>query len=124
MPVYEYLCEVCGLDFDVRKKMSESSCPEPCPQCQGATKKQVVQTSFVLVGDDWGGKANRVAGQMRARRQQATVRQEAQKRDAPGMTLAPNVEGERVDSWGEAAKLAKSKGKATEGYSRRAKVKP
>ncbi len=36
------------------------------------------------------------------------------------MTLVPNVEGERVDSWGEASKLAKAKGKETTGYDRMA----
>ncbi len=38
------------------------------------------------------------------------------KRDAPAVTLAPNVDGERVDSWSDAQKLAKSKGKNADSY--------
>ena len=33
-----------------------------------------------------------------------------------GGSLAPNVDGERVDSWSDAQKLAKSKGKSAESY--------
>lgn len=121
MPIYEYRCETCGTEFDVKKKMSESSRPEPCPECQGETKKKIVATSFILTGDDWTGKANKISGQMRRKNQRLTIKQEEQKQDAPGMTLVPNVEGERVDSWGDAAKLAKAKGKQTAGYERMAR---
>ena len=38
------------------------------------------------------------------------------KRDAPNVTLVPNVNGERVDSWSDAQKLAKDLGKNTESY--------
>jgi hypothetical protein len=38
-------------------------------------------------------------------------KQAERKREAPGVRLAPNVEGERVGSWSEAKKLAESKGK-------------
>ena len=38
------------------------------------------------------------------------------KRDGPGITLAPNVSGERVESWADAQKLAASKGKDTSSY--------
>lgn len=116
MPVYAYHCPNCSLDFDVTKKMSLSDRAEPCPECQGETKKSVVQTSFILRGDDWAGKANKIAGQMRKKNERLTVKQAEQKRDAPGMTLVPNVDGERVDSWKEAGKLARAKGKSTTGY--------
>jgi len=42
-------------------------------------------------------------------------KQEDRKRN-PAMRLAPNVEGERVDSWSDAKKLAESKGKVTTTY--------
>ena len=38
------------------------------------------------------------------------------KRDAPGMRLAPNVDGERTGTWTEAKKLAESKGKDASSY--------
>jgi adenosine deaminase len=42
------------------------------------------------------------------------------KREELNVKLAPNVEGERVESWGEAVKLAKSKGKDTTLYEKKA----
>jgi hypothetical protein len=36
-------------------------------------------------------------------------------------SLAPNVDGERTDSWSDATKLAKSKGKDTSGYEKYAR---
>jgi len=44
------------------------------------------------------------------------AKEEQMKRDAPGMRLAPNVEGERVDTWSEAKRLAESKGKDGSSY--------
>ena len=41
-------------------------------------------------------------------------KQNEKKRMMP--TLAPNVDGERVESWTEAKKLAQSKGKETTSY--------
>jgi hypothetical protein len=44
------------------------------------------------------------------------AKQEERRRDAPGVKLAPNVGGERVDSWADAQKLAKSQGKDAGSY--------
>jgi len=59
---------------------------------------------------------------MADRRRKAGIRQEEKVRDGgiPGGKLVPNVSGERVGSWEEAGKLAKSKGKSTEGYAKMA----
>jgi len=46
---------------------------------------------------------------------------EEQKRDAPPVTLAPNVDGERTDTWVEARKLAASKGKDPSSYDKMVK---
>ena len=49
------------------------------------------------------------------------AKQRERRNDAPTATLAPNVDGERVGSWSDAAKLAKSKGKDASGYEARAR---
>jgi len=122
MPAYAYRCDPCDHEFDVVKPMSKSSEPEACPHCEGETRKLVLPVGAVLKGDDWPSKANRVNGQMRARRDAAGRRQQEKVNDGgiPGGKLAPNVGGERVESWSEAAKLAKSKGKDTTGYEKMA----
>ncbi len=39
MPIYEYLCKNCGLEFDRAVPMSQYSAAQMCPQCdQPATK--------------------------------------------------------------------------------------
>jgi putative FmdB family regulatory protein len=32
VPTYEYRCKACGSTFDVKRPMSESAEPAPCPQ--------------------------------------------------------------------------------------------
>jgi len=33
MPVYEYLCDGCGIDFSAMRPMAQSSAPHACPEC-------------------------------------------------------------------------------------------
>ena len=121
MATYGYRCDACELEFDVTKPMSESSTPEACPECEGETRKLVLQVGTVFKGDDWATKNNRVAGQMRAKRDATGRRQEELRRDTNiGGRLVPNVGGEQVDNWGEAGRLAKDKGKDTSGYEKMA----
>lgn len=110
MPTYEYKCESCGKDFDRILPMSEYDAPQTC-DCGGPGKRQVSMPNFILKGDDWVGKNNRIAGQMADKNRKLDKRQEELKRDGPGVRLAPNVDGERVDTWTDAKKLAESKGK-------------
>jgi hypothetical protein len=71
---------------------------------------------FVLRGDGWTGKNLKIKGQMARRRAKLAGKEREIKNDGPGVRLAPNVGGERVDSWAEAKRLAKSKGKDTSSY--------
>ena len=117
MPTYGYRCDSCETSFDVTKPMAEFDSPEACPSCEGETRRLFEPTGFVLKGDDWSGKADRVSRQMRKRREAAGARQEVLRRDSNiGGKLQPNVGGERVENWDEAVKLAKSEGKDTTGY--------
>lgn len=125
MPTYDYECQGCEHHFEIVMKMSEydSKVKPPCPECG---REQQVLRIFTppmvnFSGDGWATKNNRIAQQMRKKNKRLASREQEQK--AAGLTprLAPNVGGERVDSWGEAAKLAKSKGKDTSGYERLAR---
>ncbi|MCW8858505.1 MAG: zinc ribbon domain-containing protein [Deltaproteobacteria bacterium] len=52
MPLYEYHCEDCGLNFEVRQKFSD----EPinvCQKCGGQAKKLVSRGAFTLKGGGW-----------------------------------------------------------------------
>jgi putative FmdB family regulatory protein len=123
MPTYTYHCDACDTPFEKTKPMSQSSTPEECPECgEGPARKTLAAVGFILKGDGWTGKNNRIAGQMRRKNQRLDTRQREMVRDAPSVTLAPNVDGERVESWSEATKLAESKGKDTSGYEKRAKA--
>jgi putative FmdB family regulatory protein len=37
MPIYAYVCQECGADFQVRRKIAEMDEPAACPEC-GATR--------------------------------------------------------------------------------------
>jgi putative FmdB family regulatory protein len=122
MPTYNYHCDACDTPFERILRMSQSKDPQECPECGASpARKTILSVSFILKGDGWAGKNNRIAGQMRKKNQRLTQKQNEQKRDAPAVTLAPNVGGERVDSWSEASKLAASQGKDTSGYESRAR---
>jgi len=97
--------------------------PQNCPNCnEGPVKKLITGgTGFILRGDGWAGKNNRINNQMRQKNRRLNSKQDRMKRDAPSVTLAPNVEGQQVGSWSEASKLAASKGKNTSGYDARAR---
>ena len=118
MPMYAFECESCGHKFDRMVKLADFDEPQACPECEAAPAKRVIsKVGFVLKGDNgWPTKANRIKGQMARRRAAAGVRERELKHDGNYPRLAPNVDGERVDTWSEAKKLAKSKGKDTSSY--------
>lgn len=70
----------------------------------------------MLKGDDWAGKNIKIRGQMDVKNRVLEAKQSEQKRHMASMQLAPNVDGERVDSWADAKKLAAERGKATSTY--------
>lgn len=116
MPTYKYKCKECEHTYTAMLRMADHDKEQPCPQCGASNKKAITAPNFVLKGDGWAGKNMRIANQMREKNKKLDARTNEMKRDAPNVSLAPNVDGQRVDSWSEAQKLAKSKGKNTESY--------
>ncbi|MDD2499979.1 MAG: zinc ribbon domain-containing protein [Geobacter sp.] len=52
MPMYEYRCQACNHQFELRQKFSDAPATE-CPQCGGAVEKMISQTAFSLKGEGW-----------------------------------------------------------------------
>jgi putative FmdB family regulatory protein len=52
MPLYEYQCKECGLEFEVRQKFSDAPVTE-CRDCGGAVSKLISQSGFALKGSGW-----------------------------------------------------------------------
>ena len=118
MPTYRFECRSCNERFEQFLTMKESDDAQTCPSCQSMETGKLMQAAnFNLVGDGWAGKNIRIKNQMQKRGEVAAVRQEEFRRESGKVpTLVPNVGGERVGSWGEAAKLAKDQGRNVESY--------
>jgi putative FmdB family regulatory protein len=52
MPLYEFQCESCGNQFELRQKFSDEPATE-CPNCGGPVKKLISQSAFALKGSGW-----------------------------------------------------------------------
>ena len=113
MLTYTFECLSCGNQFEREMSIKECDTPQTC-ECGGASKKIVVlnETGFILSGDGWASKDMRTKAQMTERGRKAGRRSKG----IPTPKLVPNVEGEQVDSWSEAKKLAASKGKNATSY--------
>lgn len=117
MPTYAYKCGSCSSYFDRILRLSQCDDPQTCPECgEGPASKVITAPNFILQGDGWPGKNEKIKNQMRKKNERMDKVMDERRRDAPGLKLAPNVGGERVDSWSDAAKLASSKGLDTSGY--------
>lgn len=119
MPTYPYECKECGHNFEFQMTISDydPKATYPCPACESKETFRVFTAPMVnFAGDGWASKNNRIAGQMREKNKRLEAKEREQKGDGLIPQLAPNVGGERVDSWTDAAKLAKSRGKDTAGY--------
>jgi putative FmdB family regulatory protein len=54
MPIYEYSCNACNIQFELRQKFSDPPANK-CPKCGGTVSKLVSATSFSLKGGGWYG---------------------------------------------------------------------
>lgn len=121
MPIYTFHCSSCDHEFDELLSVADGENPQECPECKGDAHKVISGCNFNLPGDGWVSKNNRISGQMREKNKRLAVKEEEQKRSGRVPSLVPNVGGERTESWSDAAKLAKDKGKDTSGYEKKAR---
>lgn len=124
MPFYTYHCDKCDEPFEKMLPMSQYDSPQGCPNCgdEGPARKTINAVGVIFKGDGWVGKDLKIGRQMAEKNRRLDSKQEERKRDSQGISLTPNVGGERTETWSDAAKLAKSKGKNTEGYEKRAQT--
>ena len=54
MPIYEYRCNACNIQFELRQKFSDPPAGQ-CPKCAGTVQKLVSAVSFSLKGGGWYG---------------------------------------------------------------------
>ena len=54
MPGYEYRCDTCNIQFELRLKFSDPPA-DKCPKCGGIVRKLVSAASFSLKGGGWYG---------------------------------------------------------------------
>jgi putative FmdB family regulatory protein len=54
MPVYEYRCNACNIQFELRQKFSDPPA-DRCLKCGGTVRKVVSVVSFSLKGAGWFG---------------------------------------------------------------------
>lgn len=115
MPTYTYKCAACDDEFERVVPFSDAKAPQTC-QCGQQAARTLSGVSFMLKGDEWAGKNIKIRGQMDQKNRVLEGKQSEQKRHMQSMQLAPNVDGERVDSWADAKKLAAERGKSTSTY--------
>jgi len=53
MPIYEYLCEKCGHEFEREQRITEDPVKK-CPECRANKVRRLIsRTAFVLKGSGW-----------------------------------------------------------------------
>ena len=52
MPTYEYQCNDCGREFEVRQRISEPALTR-CETCGGTLKRLLSAAPFILKGEGW-----------------------------------------------------------------------
>ncbi len=52
MPMYEFKCTDCGVEFEVMRKFSDGPVTE-CAECGGKVEKLISKSSFQLKGGGW-----------------------------------------------------------------------
>jgi len=53
MPIYEYLCEKCGHEFEREQRITEDPV-KTCPKCRAKKVRRLIsRTAFVLKGSGW-----------------------------------------------------------------------
>jgi putative FmdB family regulatory protein len=115
MPTYEYRCNKCKDVVEIVHSIKESPILI-CENCPESVMERLISHNiggFVIKGES-PSKVIKEMGVRRKKNADLGVRQ--LERYGSGPSVAPNVGGEEVGSWSEAAKLAKSKGLRSETY--------
>jgi putative FmdB family regulatory protein len=52
VPTYEYHCDGCGRDFEVKQRISEAPLTA-CDACGGSVRRLISPATFILKGEGW-----------------------------------------------------------------------
>jgi len=114
MPTYEYHCTTCDTIEEIIHSIKETPIVE-CSTCKASMERLISKNmaGFVIKGgtETMAWKEKRLRTKKNA---DLGIRQID--RYGTGPQLQPNVKGEEVSSWSEAAKLAKDKGLREDTY--------
>ena len=114
MPVYEYLCEKCGHEFEREQRITEDPI-KTCPACRGRrVKKLISQTSFVLKGGGWYSDLYSSASDKKGdKASDATDSKESDKKDSGTKTSSGDSDSSKTSKKTKDKKPSKSKGSST-----------
>jgi putative FmdB family regulatory protein len=115
MPTYEYQCHKCQKVVEIIHSIKETPIIT-CDTCPDEVMERLISHNiggFVIKGDS-PSKVIKEMGIRRRKNADLGIRQ--LERYGTGPRVTPNVGGEEVGSWTEAAKLAKDKGLREETY--------
>jgi len=126
MPQYDFKCSHCGFTTELTLQVSQRNTHPVCPECTEAMSKTFIAANWegqMSLKGMWVSKGIK-EDKYRARR---GVEMSKRQRDRYGSTLptlAPNVNGERVESWKEAKEIVASQGADTSTYDQKVKNLP
>ena len=114
MPVYEYLCEKCGHEFEREQRITEDPI-KTCPACRGRrVKKLISQTSFVLKGGGWYSDLYSSASDKKSdKASDSTGDKESSKKDSGTKTSDGDSDSSKTSKKAKDKKPSKSKGSST-----------
>lgn len=117
MPSYDYKCPICGNIEEIVHSIKESPVII-CDKCSGGKEKPMERLisgspNFIIKG---GTPASHWKEKRLRNKNNKDLELRQIDRYGTGPKLQPNVEGQMVESWSDAAKLAKDKGKNAESY--------
>jgi len=118
MPIYMFKCVECEKSQEEIHKIENIPDLMPCHSCGGEAKRTLSQVSVQLKGYGFPGRDMKEKKYRTGRHAEMGRRQ--RESHAVSSKVTPNVGGELCDSWSDAAKLAKEKGKDAASYERKA----
>lgn len=114
MPVYEYLCEKCGHEFEREQRITEDPI-KTCPACRSRrVKKLISQTSFVLKGGGWYSDLYSSSSDKKDdKASDSTGDKESSKKDSGTKTSDGDSDSSKTSKKTKDKKPSKSKGSST-----------
>lgn len=118
MATFDFLCPACQNvqeEWVSRPSLADGIHP-PCGKCGVPTSKTFIASNFkgqLVLAGNWDSKLAKESKYRAKRSQEMAVRQRDNNHSPK---LIPNVNGEQVDSWRDAKKLASEKGLNTTHY--------